>query len=37
MNALVYNPIFHVHLNRELLAIINILTIGISVYTVFGI
>lgn len=36
ITALLYNPIFRVHLNRELWSIINIITIGIAVATVFA-
>ena len=34
--ALVYNPIFRVHLNRELWSIINIVTIAIAVASIFA-
>jgi hypothetical protein len=33
--ALIYNPIFRVHLNRELWSIINIATIGVAVVSIF--
>lgn len=36
MTALVYNPIFRVHLNRELWSIINIVTIGIAVASIWA-
>ena len=35
ITALVYNPIFRVHLNRELWQIVNIVTLGIAVASVF--
>lgn len=35
ITALVYNPIFSFHLNRELWSIINLVTIGIAVATIF--
>lgn len=36
ITALVYNPIFRVHLNRELWSIINVVTIGIAVASIFA-
>lgn len=36
ITALVYNPIFRVHLNRELWSIINVVTIGIAVISIFS-
>jgi len=36
ITALVYNPIFRVHLNRELWSIINVVTIGIGVVSIFA-
>ncbi len=36
ITALVYNPIFRVHLNRELWSIINVVTIGIAVVSIFA-
>ena len=35
ITALVYNPIFRVHLDRELWSIINVVTIGIAVASTF--
>jgi len=37
ITALVYNPIFRVHLNRELWSIINVFTIGIAVVSIFAV
>ena len=36
ITALLYNPIFRVHLNRDLWSIINVVTIGIAVVSVFA-
>jgi len=36
ITALVYNPIFRVHLNRELWSIINVVTIAIAVVSIFA-
>jgi len=36
ITALVYNPILRVHLNREVWSIINVLTIGIAVVSIFA-
>ena len=36
VTALVYNPIFRIHLNRELWSIINVFTIGIAVVSIFA-
>ena len=36
ITALVYNPIFRVQLNRELWSIINVVTIGIAVVSIFA-
>jgi hypothetical protein len=36
ITALFYNPIFRVHLNRELWSIINVVTIGIAVSSIFA-
>ena len=36
ITALLYNPIFRVYLNRELWSIINVVTIGIALFSVFG-
>jgi len=33
--AVIYNPIFRIHLNRDLWSIINIITIGIAVASFF--
>lgn len=33
--ALVYNPIFPVHLTREIWSVVNIVTIGIAVVSIF--
>jgi hypothetical protein len=36
ITALVYNPIFRVHLNRELWSIINVVTIVIAMVSIFA-
>jgi hypothetical protein len=36
ITALFYNPIFPVHLNRELWSIVNVVTIGIAMASVFA-
>jgi len=36
ITALVYNPIIRVHLNRELWSIINVVTIGIALVSIFA-
>lgn len=36
ITALVYNPIFRVHLNRQLWTIINVVTIGIAVASILA-
>ncbi len=36
ITALIYNPIFRVHLNRELWSIINVVTIVIGVLSIFA-
>jgi hypothetical protein len=36
ITALFYNPFFRVHLNRELWSIINVVTIGIAVVSIFA-
>ena len=36
ITVLIYNPIFRVHLNRELWSVVNVVTIGIAVATVFA-
>jgi FtsH-binding integral membrane protein len=36
ITALIYNPIFRVHLNRELWSIINIITIVIAFISIFA-
>ena len=35
--AVVYNPIIRIHLTREIWSIINVITIGITVASIFGI
>ena len=35
ITALVYNPIFRVHLTREIWSVVNIVTIGIAVVSIF--
>ena len=35
ITALIYNPIFRVHLSRELWDVVNIVTIGISVASIY--
>ncbi len=35
ITALIYNPIFRVHLNRGLWSIINVVTVGIAVASIF--
>jgi uncharacterized membrane protein len=35
ITALLYNPVFRVHLNRELWSIINVVTIVIAVVSIF--
>lgn len=35
ITALVYNPIFRVHLTREIWSVVNIATIGIAVVAIF--
>lgn len=35
ITALVYNPIIRIHLNREMWSIINVITIGIAVLSIF--
>ncbi len=35
ITALIYNPFFRVHLNRELWSVVNILTAGIAVTSIF--
>lgn len=37
ITAAVYNPLFRVHLTREIWSVINVLTIGIAVASVFAI
>lgn len=37
INAFVYNPILRVHLNREIWSVVNIVTIGIAVASMFSI
>lgn len=36
ITALIYNPIFRVHLNRELWSVVNVVSIGIAVTSVFA-
>ena len=36
INAILYNPIIRIHLNREIWTVINILSIGISVFSIFS-
>lgn len=36
ITAAVYNPIFQVHLTRELWSVVNVITIGIAVASVFA-
>ncbi|HPD57541.1 MAG TPA: hypothetical protein P5294_02835 [Smithellaceae bacterium] len=35
ITALIYNPIFPVHLNRQLWSIINVVTIGIALVSIY--
>jgi len=35
ITALIYNPIFRVHLNRGLWSVVNVVTIGIAVASIF--
>ena len=37
VTAVVYNPIIRIHLTREIWSIINVITIGIAVASIFGI
>lgn len=37
ITAAVYNPIIRIHLTREIWSIINVITIGIAMVSVFGI
>jgi hypothetical protein len=37
ITAAVYNPIFRVHLTREIWSVVNVVTIGIAVASVFAI
>jgi hypothetical protein len=37
ITAAVYNPIFKVHLTREIWSVVNVVTIGIAVASVFAI
>ncbi len=37
ITAVIYNPIFRVHLDRELWSIINVVTIGIAIASIFAI
>jgi hypothetical protein len=32
---LLYNPVFRVHLNRELWSVVNVVTIGIALASIF--
>lgn len=36
ITALLYNPIFRVHLNRELWSVVNVVTIGIAGTSIFA-
>ncbi len=36
ITAMVYNPIIRIHLNREIWSIINVITIGIAVASIFS-
>jgi FtsH-binding integral membrane protein len=36
ITALIYNPFFRVHLNRELWSVINVVTIGMAVVSIFA-
>ncbi len=36
ITALLYNPIFRVHLNREIWSLVNVVTIGIAIVSVFA-
>jgi hypothetical protein len=36
ITALIYNPIFRVHLNREIWSVVNLATIGIAVTSIFA-
>ena len=36
ITALIYNPIFPVHLNRELWSVVNVVSIGIAVASIFA-
>ena len=35
ITAVIYNPIFRIHLNREIWSIVNVVTIGIAVVSIF--
>ena len=37
ITAVVYNPIIRIHLTREIWSIINVITIGVAVASIFGI
>ncbi len=37
ITAIVYNPIFHLHFTREVWFVVNIVTIGIAVASIFDI
>jgi len=37
ITAVVYNPVIRIHLTREIWSIINVITIGIAVASIFGI
>jgi len=36
ITAVIYNPIFRIHLNRELWSVINVVTIGIAIVSIFA-
>jgi len=36
ITALIYNPFFRVHLNRELWSVVNVVTIGIAGVSIFA-
>ena len=35
LTAIIYNPLFRIYLNREIWSVINLLTIGIAIVSVF--
>lgn len=35
ITAAIYNPIFRVHLNREIWSVVNVVTVGVAVASVF--